>query len=300
MNGNQVQHITSVDPDDDWKKGALGFLSRTWTIVGWVATNLIGVSVILKYVRDNANVWIVIPITLGTCGTGCLWFLRYNRKHRTISDHQLHALCHHIRDEAAAVLEKGKQADGAKASFLSFNKTTVQYVAEFFQVLVSDRTVTCAIRLANTGENGEQSYVTVARSSGMESVRGSHSVPIPASQGLPGRLSNEKYHGVLIINDIQKAIETADYMQTPNDSLPDCKSVIVSPINGWSNGKKEMIGILTVASRKKGKFQQWHTTSLKAIADILGLAYPVMLARLSCGRKVASSAKNKASKRPKQ
>jgi hypothetical protein len=185
-----------------------------------------------------------------------------------------------LRDEASKVLEKNARSKAAiKERFIAFNNQAAQRIADFFQVLVSDPSINCAVRLSVDGK--EKSYVTVGRSSGMDSTRETHTEPIPASRGLPAKLTSAKYSGVFLINDIQKAIETGDYLELPNDRLPDCNSAIIGPINGWSDGNKEMVGILSVFSRDKGRFEQWHTTSFKAVVDILGLAYPMMLTRIA-------------------
>lgn len=124
----------------------------------------------------------------------------------------------------------------------------------------------------------------------MEAIRDSLSVVIPATEGLPAKLTSAKYQGVLLIADISQAIATKDYFKTPNHELPDCRSMMVCPINGWESGTKAMVGIVTIASRRLNAFEACHTISLKAMADILGLVYPSLLARLMGDRRAGGTA----------
>lgn len=297
MSQQSVIHIATVDPEDDWKQGILGWLSRGRVLVGWLASN-VGAGAVLHWWQTHPVIWISIPASCGFAGGMCLWMLRTTRLHRTRSDHHLHTLCHNLRDHAACVLGDGKQSNGKQALFSKLNNEIAQDIADYFRLLTGDSTVTCAIRLAFECENGDREYITMGRSKGMEAIRESRSKPIPADEGLPGKLCSAQYHGVLMIASIKKAIETLEYFKTPNDDLPDCKSAIVCPINGWGDGTKEMVGILSVTSRNLGGFSQWHTTSMKAIADLLGLVYPILLARLSTTRRAGGTTSMPKAKKP--
>jgi hypothetical protein len=114
----------------------------------------------------------------------------------------------------------------------------------------------------------------------MEPTRKENSEPIPADKGLASALRQKGNLGVFIIRDIAEAVDSGMWMKTKNDSLPDVRTLMVAPINGWEHGEKVMIGILYVTSRKN-PFAPAHTLPSKAIADLLGLVYPIVFIRIA-------------------
>jgi hypothetical protein len=216
---------------------------------------------------------------VATAGTICLLVFRYHRVQRTELDREIHNFCHSARDEAAKI-HGSEHPNEAIARFESFSNSMAQHIADAFRVMLRKSYLTCTIRLAVLDQQEKWHYATAGRSNGQEPSRVANSAPIPADMGLPARLRSANHQGVLIVKSVKDAIESRDYHETVNDKLGDCGSLIICPINGWENGEKKMIGTLSVASKKKDGFEAWQTTALKSFADVLGLVYPSLMARL--------------------
>lgn len=101
---------------------------------------------------------------------------------------------------------------------------------------------------------------------------------ILSDEGIALALRQKGIKGVFLIPEIDVAINCGYWKETPNDKLPDVKTLMVAPVNGWDGENKVMLGILYVTSRNN-PFVARHTLPLKAFADILGLAYPSLLTR---------------------
>jgi hypothetical protein len=86
--------------------------------------------------------------------------------------------------------------------------------------------------------------------------------------------------GVVIINSIAAATDAGWWMKSQNDDLSDVKTLMVTPINGWEHGQKVMLGILYITSIQ-GKFAPIYTLPLKALADALGLVYPIIMGSIN-------------------
>jgi hypothetical protein len=145
--------------------------------------------------------------------------------------------------------------------------------------MISDSTINCALRLAELVD-GKQVYVTRARSSGLATSRAASSEPLPADQGLPKAMMSRGAVGVVIINSIAAATDAGWWMKSQNDDLSDVKTLMVTPINGWEHGQKVMLGILYITSIQ-GKFAPIYTLPLKALADALGLVYPIIMGSIN-------------------
>lgn len=286
MAKSAVLHIQAVDPEEEWRSGVLGWIARLRVIIPFALFDAGGGSWLLaqNHIRLGMSI-----LSVGGAIAVCLIVYRHFRYQRTVIDRHFHDFCHHVRDDAAKVFGSGSLTTGAPALFDSFSQRVAQNVAEFYRELMRDPTITCTVRMGVVRDDGETEYVTVGRSTGLNPSRATNTVPIAADEGLPAKLRSAKFQGVFLIPCIDAAIAAKDYLETPNDSLPDCRSMIVCAINGWESSEKVMVGILSVASAKLNAFDKWHTTPLKGFADILGLVYPMFLARLVDKRRVSVS-----------
>lgn len=291
-----LQHFPAIDPSKEWLEGTVGWLSRYRQIGGWAASNL-SLGWALEYVWE-IEYFAYLAIS-AISGSACLFILRDSRIHRCKTDSEMHDLCHNIRDLAAKVLGQDGNGGDARSLFLAFNNGVAQDVADFFRVLCRDQSVTCAIRLAYKTEDGKNEYRTVGRSSGFEAIRQHQTLPVPADTGLPAKLRSAQCKGVFVIDDVEKAINSGDYFETPNDKLPDCRSMMVCPINGWENSTKQMTGILSISSRNRSAFIGWQTSPCKAISDILGLVYPGILAKIASDIEEKEKIAVEAAKKPR-
>lgn len=268
-----MQHYTSVDPSNEWKRGIVGQLVR---VSGIVAT--IGADGLLSAASFVWLHWTVGAIVVAAGIFLVIWLItvRYYRIQRAESDQSLHFFFHENRDHLAKLVTAN--SDEEYRHFLDeFHRQTVQRLALFFRDRVGDRTINCAIRLAER-KDGHDQYATVARSDGMDPCRNIHTQPIPHDKGLALALMNHELQGVFIVRDIPLAAKGPFWYGTKNDHLTDVKTVMAAPINGWENGKKVMLGILFISS-KNDVFHEGHTLPLKAFADYLGYVYPAIMRR---------------------
>jgi hypothetical protein len=123
--------------------------------------------------------------------------------------------------------------------------------------------------------DGRRQYVTVGRSSNLNPKRKNITVPIEDDAGIAGLLRKRDQAGVSIIRSIPEATKYGAWVKCPSDELPDIKTVMVVPINGYIGGVKTMIGILYITS-PKNPFMQMHVEPAMAFADVLGCVYPVI------------------------
>ena len=73
--------------------------------------------------------------------------------------------------------------------------------------------------------------------------------------------------GVIFIRDIPAAIEMGWWKECKTDALPDVKTLLIAPINGYINGQKHMLGLLYVTS-PHDVFRLIHAEPLKALSDL--------------------------------
>lgn len=286
MSKLKITHVRSVDPEAEWRGGLFGFWTRisgllTWTLanfgLGWLA---------LFYER-----WELTVVVAGwlVAGVAVLFLLRRYRIQRMLINHHFHDFAHNIRDEAAKVTGSGKNPEGGVARFEAFSHNAAEYIARAFREILGDPSLACTIRLASLGEDGRKEYITCGRSKGLDPTREENSEAIPADKGLPAKLRSANHQGVFIIPSIKEAIASGDYYETENDSLNDSESLMIGPINGWEDGQKQMVGTVSVASKRQGVFLPWHTSPLKVFADHLGAVYPLFIARLNNSRRVPAA-----------
>lgn len=261
----------AVDPALEWQRGVRGFFLQWKGIVTWGASNTT-VSAALIQVHPAVAVSCIV---VGLLGIGGLLMLRSIRIRHATCERFHHDFNHNVRDHVAKVDSAEKLA--------AFNNYVAQIVAEFYRELLKDKTITCAIRLAEEQPDGKAAYETKGRSSGGDQNRDQFSEPIPADRGLPHRLLSEGFVGVAVIPSIADAIESGQFYKTGNEDRltgPGPKSVMVSPINGWEDSKKVMLGMLSVDSQYLAAFNAENTIPLKAFADLLGLVYPMLFSKL--------------------
>ncbi len=277
-----MQHYLTVDPRIESTAGWGGWFLR---LRGIATTVLVdgGISALL-FLRDHW--WASFLVA---CAGLCLAvFLLITRKHRLIqleSDLRLHALIHSARDHASSILSCNSYEQCVQR-FHAFHGMFVEHVADFFRERICDKSVNSAIRLAEHVD-GRRCYVTRGRSNGLDPSREQNTEPIPSDTGLARALTDKDMLGAYLVPDIPFAAGHGLWQKTKNDDLPDVKTVICAPINGYESGTKMMLGILYVTSRDD-VFSPGHTLALKAIADYLGLVYPLLL------EKVASLCKSEA------
>ena len=266
-----MQHCISVDPETEWYAGKFGQLVRLRSIATFGTFKAILTAVVA------ATGYIAVAIVIAVIAMAVVSIGLVVRRHmiREIKAAEaLHALCHQTRDDAAKLMGEPNTPD-YPSRLERFDGHTVERVAAFFRAFVGDESIACALRLAEE-IGGKDCYVTKARSQGMDPSRAENSQPVPADKGLAWLLMQKQFQGVHIIDSIPGLIQSGAWIETKNDRLTDVRTLMVAPVNGWEGNEKAMLGILYVTSRRKAVFLPRHTLPLKAVADLLGLVYPLL------------------------
>ncbi len=272
-----MEHFVSADPLEAWKEG--------W---GWVGRiRAITLTVLLNIALGIVSYWgvglsvAVVFVPIAVCCVLVFLTIRKRRIRDVNLGVRLHSLCHSIRDDVASILNAAIRADTReqvgeyREKLRRFHSDIVEWIALYFQVLVGDQSVNCAIRLAIERDR-ERLYVTVGRSKGMDTYRRESSQPIPSDKGIARALRDKNHRGVCIIRSITQAVSDGIWERTQTDDLHDVRTLMVAPINGYDiGGEKSMVGILYVTSARD-PFHQIHIEPIKAVADLLGLVYPTI------------------------
>ena len=270
-----MEHIKSVDPDDSWPP-VYGYWLRFRGMLSVFGIDSLIVAALWTFVQNSYGVAAVIA---GVSAITAQYIVRqwYLTKNRT--ENALHSLCHKTRDDVAELTNLGT-GGVARVKLIEFNRQTSQRVASIFRAAKRDSTVGCCIRLARHDSDGRPVYATVGRSDNFDPSRERNSVPIAANAGIARVLMERDTQGVVIVRSINDAIEKGWWLGCPNDTLPDIRTVMVCPINGWSGKTKMLLGILYVTS-KIDNFAATDTTLLKVVADHLGMVYGQLFSSFS-------------------
>jgi hypothetical protein len=176
-----------------------------------------------------------------------------------------------------------------------FNKFA-DYTEEYFSLLIQhpwdiyDReAICCTIRLIAVDDKNVKAgkrgiyFCTVGRSKSHNPSARRISTPIKNDSGIYKLFAQKNNQGVIICDDIPSAIRYEYYKEAKDRQRSDNKQIsfIMAPINGFINGKIQIVGSLTVTSRKKTKvFKKSHVDILRAMADILGAVSPYTCKKL--------------------
>lgn len=269
------RHVPTIDPSREWAT-TFEFFLRLRGIVTAVVIEIGTSAAIWSYLGVSAGIAAVI---VAVSMTLMLYWARNERLRSVKRDNQLHNILHFTRDHLAKIHEiDGRSKTKLKSSLDSFHHEIVEHLATYFRCDLNSADIGCALRLAENVK-GEPCYVTYARSKGLEEIRERQSKPLPAGKGLAQALRSKEMKGVFIIDCIQSAAEVGLWELSPNDDLRDVRSLMVAPINTIEGGRPGMIGILYITAQKP-IFKNRHTISLKAFADLLGLVYPILFAKM--------------------
>jgi hypothetical protein len=267
---DKVVFLREVHPEDEWwRQTTLGWFFRYRGIVAAVVIHnvfgaaiwIIGQPIVASYVG-------IIGVVVGYV----LWLERKNRLSNMLADDELHSLTHEIRDRVNKIQSLEPSQRGAET--IHFHQHIVDKIAAYFRHRVRDPSVSCCIRLAENTDGAIQ-YVTAARASGLVQERKEYTVPISSNEGIAKAFLEKKCNGSFLIRDLKMAVEAGIWKPMENDKFEDARFFLVCPINGWQRGKRTMIGILFITSRKN-TLAPGHWLPQKAIADLLGLVYPMI------------------------
>jgi hypothetical protein len=274
--GKEITWMPAVDPEKSWQEG-WGHLARIRAIFG--ATIAKAALAAILFLWSNPAYGIAATVVFVATTAGMVLYRRFLIRwvHLGINWHEV---AHFIRDESGLILQATSPNEHARYQerYRNFHGQVAERVAIFFRCVCADSRVCCAIRLADTG-NGLQEYVTVGRSTLMDPTRNELTEPVRNNEGICEALRKKASLGVIFIRDIKAAIAQGWWKPCKTDDLPDVKTLLIAPINGYILGKKSMLGILYVTSPNDA-FRQTHAEPLKAFADLLGAVYPLITGRL--------------------
>jgi len=191
----------------------------------------------------------------------------------------LHTLAHDIRDEQNKIYRRtlqnnqGYPANEDERLYEYFDRLS-NSVKRYFDSQVEGNVIAAGIRLAVEVRDSKPTkivYATFGRSAGLSSKRAETSEDIPSYEGIPRFLIDSECQGILIYNDIDKAVALNAFKKTKNDDLykGEIVTMMVAPLNAWDGNKTSMIGILYVTSRKKNTFKEKNVDSMRFAADIV-------------------------------
>ena len=221
----------------------------------------------------------LVSIMLFVLGISAVFFLLFLRSQAIRSEKEksvLHLLTHCTRDRQAALyikLVSGKvHAEWElKRELEHMLSDLCLIILDYFQTLTGDKTISTAFRIAVQNKNTDElAYETFARQ-GLNPNRKDTSESIPANEGIPRFLREEKNsQGVLIYHDLPGAADVGAYKWTKNDGKykDEITTMMVAPLNAWQGRtKQDMIGILFIGSRRRNVFDVRHVDSVALVAD---------------------------------
>ena len=275
---HSAQHYSTIDVDEIWNSGALGWAIRLRTIIGSIVVK--GIVAGIAFWQTHWYIGAIISV-VAVAVAAILLMVRRQWIRFTNSSNGLHNFAHGTRDDVQRILwDANSQVD----LIHRFNISTVHRVAEYYRKLFDSNGINCAVRLAGLNDQGVAEFVTQARSEGMDPARKqkTNQMPIPADRGLAQALRSKDAQGVFIIRDIAEATEMGIWLKSPTDGFPDVKTLMAAPIIANEPKGRVMLGILYVTS-KQDDFRAMHTIPLKMFADHLGLVYPLIFGAMPSG-----------------
>jgi hypothetical protein len=189
----------------------------------------------------------------------------------------LHQLAHQIRDKEAEFYKQTNQGEDysklkIEEQLKNYLHQLVELLKKYFKLLLNQKHIEVAIRLASIEQENKVVYKTYARSSGLNPRRQKYSEPISKDEGIASVFRNQKGgQGVLIYNDIKQASKENMYKWTKNDDkFPnEINTIMVVPMNAWDKNSMDMIGLLYVTSNKKNIFGEKDVDALSFAADMI-------------------------------
>lgn len=298
-----------------WQIGILGFMSRYRGIAGTLLLTFITMGSpfwwpnefpIAPVYEIYTKIWFVaVTLVLGLAATAIFYYFRFRTRRSLRIKYELHEMAHLIRNEQTNAYHRSYNAPKhvdeqvEKERFETYLVSMCERLKTYFQYFSGDDTVEAAIRLAvNTSSEPTRTeivYRTVARSSGLHTLRGKTSEDVKPNVGIPRFLSDQDSQGVLIYNDIQKAASLRAFKLTQNElTYPnDIATMMVAPLNAWNDddGGQAMIGILYLTSRKKKTFNATHVDLVRFSADLIGSSIAFVVERLKTSSRLQNIAR---------
>lgn len=290
-----VEHYT--DGQNSWSYDYFGLLKRIRGIVSMVLIGLLSGGWFSWYyfVMGKLGGSFEVPVFYFILGVVIFIFLiiilfLLIARSKSIKSLRLkgssHSIMHYMRDRISAAEQfsrnGNKSQHGAMLQelFRGFCDESCNLIRSYFRCLIGDQTIEVALRIADKAGGdpncNQVLYATAGRSDGLNPNRDRTSKSIPASEGVPLFFLKQKgCRGVVFFNDLNEAIRQGAFLKTKNEELypKEIKTIMVAPVNGWCRHRTDMVGLLYITSQKD-VFRIKHMDSLRAFADVLGVAIP--------------------------
>lgn len=262
---------SEANPSTAWREG-FGWLLRFRTVFGATVVEIVATIVSIAL---NEPWWVSLALGIAAAiTTWMIFIIRRLRVRQLWVGKAAHQFFHCLREDVNEIIriaidENDPDKALYKHRYRQFHCDAAERIAEYFRNATDDPSIGCCIRLAAEPD----SYVTYGRSKRLNPNRAQLSQPIPADQGVARLLRIKNKLGVYFFRDIPQAVDVGAWLAMPSDSFTDIKTLMISPINGYIQGEKGMVGILYVTSAEN-PFMQMHLEPLMAFADALGFVYP--------------------------
>lgn len=274
------EHVCRVDDDDEAVRKGIGWV---FGLPSLIVQGVIDIGIVSTFGWFSANLWATVGV--GAIGLAVLiWSFSIRRERLKLVRlaRYLHRTLEHLRNGTSAVREALKEAKGDFEAYnqlyMAFNESAVNKIARYFEELIGERTVSCALRVAAPDRDGQIKLWTVSRSEEMcKDERQYLSQPFKLDEGIARHLRDKKNAGVFFIWDRKAAADAGLYQPSETDCLPDVKYLMAAPVNCVVNGEKRILGIIYIHTRRK-YLKTIHAEHLMAFADALGHTLP-MIAR---------------------
>lgn len=195
----------------------------------------------------------------------------------------------------------------------SYCNRFADYIERYFSLLAKNLwpfyekgDIRCVIRLIVTKEDRTKYLITAGRSRAYNLSSKKISTPLSADFGIFSLLKHKAHQGVIVCNDVAKAILMRYYSESLDSLRNDNKiqSFMIVPINGYvkkgvgdnETGEMINIGTITVDTYRKNEifkifgrvwrkeiFKRSHVDSFRAFADLLGAMLPYNLNLIFAG-----------------
>lgn len=255
---------------------------------GWLAS-MFGLGFGNAFFKANwttAAVWgyaVSSPITVGCASAGVfgvlgLWFYRCEAIESSKCKQDLHDLIHVLRDDAFQIIGGKKRRNPKPSQFRIFMTLAATKTATLFRQWANSNNIECVIRIARTrAENSSKSYLIIGASDVRANSLRQVEDEVSVEDAMVKALMSKDNRGIVTIGIDHPKNSNPIESQGASDLVKSVdERIILAPINGWTDGAKQMFGILEVIDTSK-KLSLRHCVMVAILADFLGFVVPVLL-----------------------
>jgi GAF domain-containing protein len=181
-----------------------------------------------------------------------------------------HEIIHYVRDEYS---KPTVGSDPEDINLARISAILCEKVKNYFGILKRSDILGAAIRVVIDQGDGVLGFKTIGRAN-LSQPRAASSENLPFNRGVSMQFQRHHCQGVLIYNDIEKAIKEGVFHETKNEKndvlKKEIQSLIVAPLTIY--GENAIIGLLYVTSRQTNYFSSRDVNHIEGLADIVSIA----------------------------